>query len=52
MSDVTFNATIQAAENETLQFLVHPHADMLTFAYHAWAFTDARAASIATKFSS
>ncbi len=40
LSDAVFNTTIQAAENETLQFLSNPHADTLTFAYHAWAFTD------------
>lgn len=42
MSDVTFNATIQAAENETLQFLANPNATMLSFVYHAWAFKNAQ----------
>ena len=40
LSDVVFDTSVQAAENETLQFLANPHADTLTFAYHAWAFTD------------
>ncbi|MGZ4849701.1 MAG: hypothetical protein ACXV2D_09495, partial [Halobacteriota archaeon] len=40
VSDVVFDTSVQAAENETQQFLANPHVDTLTFAYHAWAFTD------------
>jgi peptidoglycan/xylan/chitin deacetylase (PgdA/CDA1 family) len=41
VNDTAFTASIQAAQNETERFLVDPQSgDTLTFAYHAWAFTD------------
>jgi hypothetical protein len=41
VNDTAFTTTIQNAQNETERFLSTPqHGDTLTFAYHAWAFTN------------
>ena len=44
LNDTAFTKTILEAQNVTEQFLVDPHADTLTFAYHYWAFTDSMGA--------